>query len=248
MAEGFTGDRIILKDLGFYGYHGVFAEEAKLGQRFFIDLELGFSRDGFVYDRPHREPFLKSARVPGAWNRGYLHPATGVCLIVGDKLYFYFGTWSGLAADHGHMYAGGSTGLATLRRDGFASMDAGAERGTLTTAPVKFTGKYPFVNVAAKEGELRAEIIDLEGNVIAPFTLENCVGSHADSTRERLEWKGVPDLASLAGKAVRFRFHLTHGELYAFWVSPEETGASNGYVAAGGPGFEGPTDQPKTKK
>ena len=41
MTEGFTGDRIILKDLGFYGYHGVFAEEATLGQRFFIDLELG---------------------------------------------------------------------------------------------------------------------------------------------------------------------------------------------------------------
>lgn len=41
MAEAFTGDRIILRDLGFYGYHGVFAEEEKLGQRFFIDLELG---------------------------------------------------------------------------------------------------------------------------------------------------------------------------------------------------------------
>ena len=41
MTEAFKGDRIILKDLGFYGYHGVFAEEAKLGQRFFIDLELG---------------------------------------------------------------------------------------------------------------------------------------------------------------------------------------------------------------
>ena len=41
MAEPYTGDRIILKDLGFYGYHGVFAEEAKLGQRCFIDLELG---------------------------------------------------------------------------------------------------------------------------------------------------------------------------------------------------------------
>lgn len=41
MTEPFTGDRIILKDLGFYGYHGVFAEEATLGQRFFIDLELG---------------------------------------------------------------------------------------------------------------------------------------------------------------------------------------------------------------
>jgi len=41
MAESFTGDRIILRDLGFYGYHGVYAEEEKLGQRFFIDIELG---------------------------------------------------------------------------------------------------------------------------------------------------------------------------------------------------------------
>ncbi|MBE0581117.1 dihydroneopterin aldolase [Devosia sp.] len=46
MSQGFTGDRIILKDLGFYGYHGVFAEEAKLGQRFFIDLELGVDLSG----------------------------------------------------------------------------------------------------------------------------------------------------------------------------------------------------------
>ena len=46
MSDGFTGDRIILKDLGFYGYHGVFAEEAALGQRFFIDLELGVDLSG----------------------------------------------------------------------------------------------------------------------------------------------------------------------------------------------------------
>ena len=41
MTMPFTGDRIILKDLGFFAYHGVFAEEAKLGQRFIVDLELG---------------------------------------------------------------------------------------------------------------------------------------------------------------------------------------------------------------
>lgn len=41
MTAPFAGDRIILKDLGFYGYHGVFAEEARLGQRFFVDLEVG---------------------------------------------------------------------------------------------------------------------------------------------------------------------------------------------------------------
>lgn len=41
MTTPFAGDRIILRDLGFYGFHGLFAEEEKLGQRFFIDLECG---------------------------------------------------------------------------------------------------------------------------------------------------------------------------------------------------------------
>ena len=40
---------------------------------------------------------------------------------------------------------------------------------------------------------------------------------------------------------VRTKF-LKGGELYAFWVSKEASGASGGYVAAGGPGFTEPTD------
>jgi hypothetical protein len=38
--------------------------------------------------------------------------------------------------------------------------------------------------------------------------------------------------------------HVTgpNGRLYSFWVSPDASGASYGYVAAGGPGFTGPTD------
>lgn len=33
-------DKIYLNKLAFYGYHGVFPEENKLGQRFFVDLIL----------------------------------------------------------------------------------------------------------------------------------------------------------------------------------------------------------------
>ena len=36
-------DKIILKGLEFYGYHGVLSEERSLGQRFIIDLELSVS-------------------------------------------------------------------------------------------------------------------------------------------------------------------------------------------------------------
>jgi hypothetical protein len=55
-------------------------------------------------------------------------------------------------------------------------------------------------------------------------------------------WTGVPDLSPIAGEPVRFRFHLTNGRLYAFWVAASREGASRGYVAAGGPGFSTPAD------
>ena len=57
-----------------------------------------------------------------------------------------------------------------------------------------------------------------------------------------MRWKDARDLSAIAGKPVRFRFHLHHGKLYSFWVSPEESGASHGYVAAGGPGYTGHAD------
>ncbi|MFN7919857.1 MAG: hypothetical protein U0Q16_07150 [Bryobacteraceae bacterium] len=47
----------------------------------------------------------------------------------------------------------------------------------------------------------------------------------------------MADLSSLINRPVKFRFYLTNGKLYSFWVSANTSGASNGYVAAGGPGF-----------
>ncbi|ODT69739.1 MAG: dihydroneopterin aldolase [Pelagibacterium sp. SCN 63-23] len=46
MTSPFAGDRIILNDLGFYGYHGLYNEEKALGQRFFIDLQCGVDLSG----------------------------------------------------------------------------------------------------------------------------------------------------------------------------------------------------------
>ena len=97
-------------------------------------------------------------------------------------------------------------------------------------------------NVDAPRGELTAEVLDEQGNVIGPYTRGNAKPVRGDSTRQAVRWEGAPDLAPLAGKPVRFRFHLRGGKLYAFWVSPDESGASRGYVAAGGPGYAGPLD------
>ena len=98
------------------------------------------------------------------------------------------------------------------------------------------------MNVAVKDGELRAEILDSDGKVIAPFSKENSIAISTDATKQRLTWKGMDDLSALIGKPVRFRFHLTNAQLYAVWVSAKVNGASGGYVAAGGPEFTGPID------
>jgi len=204
------------------------------------DVVLGYSRDGWHWSRPDRRAFCPVSDQQGDWNANNVQSAGGGFLVVGDELYFYV---SGRTGRQGNNKAGTlTTGLATLRRDGFASMDADEQGGTLTTRPVRFSGRHLFVNVDNPKGELRVEILNQAGEVVMPFTSEDCTPVRADKTLQPVRWRGVADLSSLAHQPVRFRFHLKNGRLYAFWVSPESAGASRGYVAAGGPGFSSNRD------
>jgi len=190
---------------------------------------LAFSRDGYHFDRPCREAAMSTVDDPEAWNYGNVQSAAGGGLIVGDKFYTYAS---------GRNAREDTTGLYVWRRDGFASMDAGAAGGSLTTRPVTFGVQHLFVNLAAAEGELVAELLDLEDRVLA--TSKPLAG--VDSTLVKVEWADAADLSAWSARPARFRFRLKNAAFYAFWVSPDESGASYGYVAGGGPGFTGPID------
>ncbi len=196
----------------------------------------GFSRDGFYWDRTNREAIIDVSEDPDAWNHSNVQSAGGSFLTVGDQLYFY------TSGRQGRFSGVDSTGLSTMRRDGFAGMQAGQDEGVLTTRAVEFSGKYLFVNVDNLAGQLQAEILDQNDNVIDGFARQNSVSLTTDSTTAQMTWNGGGDISSLAGQPVKFRFYLSSGELYSFWVSPDQSGASHGYVGAGGPGFTGPTD------
>lgn len=252
--EGSTGGRAYIYDLdavayeslmlGLFAIHQRYGDKEK-GQPKKNEIFIGFSRDGFHWDRASRTPLVGISETRGAWNWGNVQPAGGCCLVVGDRLYFYYSGRGGsgrLPKEQSFWDGDGATGVGFLRRDGFASMDAGDPEGTLTTRPVTFQGRHLFVNAAVSDGELCAEVLDRAGTVIEPFTKANCEPIHLDKTQMSVHWKGVEDLSALVGKTVRFRFTLRKGALFAFWVSPETMGASHGYVAAGGPGLTGPTD------
>src|SRR5207342_1346761 len=106
---------------------------------------LGYSRDGFHWSRPDRSAFLPVSENVGDWNWANVQSAGGCCLIRGDRLHFYVSGRQGVPGTN--LPGTCSTGLATLRRDCFVSMDrrdngpavrrAGPiAAGTLTTRPV----------------------------------------------------------------------------------------------------------------
>jgi hypothetical protein len=83
------------------------------------EICVGFSRDGFHWHRPTPAPFIPVSEKQGDWNWGNVQSAGGCCLIVGDELWFYVSGRSGVPGTR--KSGASSTGLATLRRDGFVS-------------------------------------------------------------------------------------------------------------------------------
>ena len=221
----------------------------KVGLPKITELNFAYSRDGFHWSRPDRRAHIRAERWgSGKWDTGYVQSLGNLCTIQKDRLWFYYSGFQGdtnrLSGDwlQNGMYDNGAMGIAFLRRDGFAAMTATGS-GELVTRPLLFSGACVFVNVACPQGELRVELQDAESGAAVPgFALAECRPVSVDSTLHRVTWQDVDTVRALRGRAVRFRFTLSNGALYAFWVSRDGTGRSDGYVAGGGPGYTGPTD------
>lgn len=208
-----------------------------------IDLEIGFSRDGFHWTRDCRTPFLSASRVRGKWDYGYLHNVGGICCVVGDELYIYYSAWSGHSPRLGmDMYAGASMGLATLRRDGFASMRAGNREAELLTGILETNGKFLFINAeSGMDGYIKAELLDETGQIIHGFEVDDCIPLCGSSTKHMVVWKHSSELEE-GKKRLRIRFLSKNADIYSFWFADSKEGKSKGYLGAGGPGLKDAQD------
>jgi hypothetical protein len=100
------------------------------------------------------------------------------------------------------------------RLDGFVSIDAGENTGTIVTRPLLVQGNRLELNMAS-EGSVRVAVLDQSGRHYDGFSLEDCVPLSADDVRAEVRWRGGADLASLAGKVLRVKFELRHTKLFA---------------------------------
>jgi hypothetical protein len=205
---------------------------AKKGIQKRNEVLIGYSRDGYHWSRPSHKPFMGVNESPGAWNWANSQSICGMPIIKKDSLCFYS---SGRRLNLEKKDTQISAGLYTLRRDGFVSMNADGT-GSLTTRAIIFSGKYLFINADIfKEGELKVEVLDENGNELNGYGKADCIPMKENSTKYMIRWQGHDNISEFQNKPVHFRFLLKKGELYSFWVSPGTSGESRGFTAGGGP-------------
>ena len=189
-----------------------------------IQVELVSSRDLLHWQRVADRGLILPRGPDGTWDGGIIWTSNRP-VIVGDEIRIYYG---GLAYPHGGAHytdpgprekkvrVKGGIGLATLRLDGWVSIDAGKEEGTLTTKPLVFKGKGLVINAKAPKGSVAGESLDEAGKPLSGLGKTDCDAFGGDAIRHRVSWRGKSDLRELAGKIVRLRFHLRRAKLYSF--------------------------------
>jgi hypothetical protein len=180
-----------------------------------------------------RQPFIgPSLRDSGAYDLTQIIGPSNA-LVRGDELWFYYtgikyrtaalkfiGTYPGgyWIPRPGFEFDSGAICLAVLRRDGFFSLDASGREGEVLTKPLVWRGSTLWVNVGTRQGEVQAELLDEEGNLIRQgWSRAHSIPATEDGVRLPMRWQNEEDLSELHQQTVRLRFYVRDAELYAFW-------------------------------
>ena len=199
------------------------------------DLHLLFSRDSFSWHRVDRtKPFIANA-PEGAWDC-YMSEMGAAPIFLEDEIRFYYGganlhhDWWQFGESEGMEHpearsgwGGGETalGLATLRPEGFASIDATFREGILGTHPFVSDGSRLVVNAACgTKGFLEIELADAGDNVVPGYARSACDTFAGDSTSHVVTWGGKAALPQeIMAKGAKLRFFSRHCSLYSFKIA-----------------------------
>lgn len=129
-------------------------------------------------------------------------------------------TWSMYATEAYYTGPDSRVRRFSIRRDGFVSLSAGAQSGTVTTIAFKCDANKIQLNYRTTDnGAVQVAVLDSQGAVIPGYEAEksNSGGEplQGDETVASLHW-GDRSLRALRGKTIRLRFELHNSDLFAF--------------------------------
>lgn len=192
-----------------------------------LDVRLLTSRDGLHYEFAGPQPESRPALIPcgefGDWDRFQTRITGAPPICIGDRLYIYYRGFS-TSHDKGgsptDTYFAGAVGLATLRKDGFASLAAGFDGGRVTTRPIRFEGERLLINAQANHfARVCVEVLDEAGGVLPGFSADDCLPMTTNEVAFPIRWRDHADLGQLIGRSVQLRFYLSNAQLYAYRIA-----------------------------
>lgn len=175
------------------------------------DIVLMTSRDGVHWDRRFMEPFIAPGLDGDNWNDRSMTVGVGLLPTGVEEMSLYF-------KEHNRMPTSRMR-RATLRTDGFASVNSTYCGGEMVTKPLVFDGRELVINYATSiVGSIRAELQDEGGTPLPGFGLDDCKPVFGDQVERVVRWDSGGELAALAGKPTRLRFVFDKdADLYSIW-------------------------------
>lgn len=203
------------------------AEAARESERDRLWICIAFSRDGSHWSWPQRRPFLPRGEEGRIGSGMMFTHSQGV--VYEDKIYFYYNGTSELHHESEGPHQSG-LGCATLRVDGYASLQAQSPAGgpaIVLTKMLRYQGDRLLVNADARGGEIKVDLLVEATKVAAnpgdatqqpPETSDPITG---DAPRHVVTWSGNGDLKHFEGVPIRVRFTITgDAKLYSFRFAP----------------------------
>jgi hypothetical protein len=201
-----------------------------------MEVQLLHGRDGLRWKRAMKRRAFLAPRGEGHWD-AYMVSIVNPPIEVGDELRFYYG---GSSFHHDWWLVGKregidhpetldplgcgaefALGLASLRKDGYAGLQANKYRqGIIVTRPLISLGSKLSINArCAPGGSIRVEVLNRFGEVLDECTKDNCDPFTGDSTDHTVTWKGDPVIPAGRGQMLYWRklkIHLRDAELFSF--------------------------------
>jgi hypothetical protein len=164
------------------------------------DVMFMTARGPSKFDRTFREAFIRPGLDKSLWGNRSNYAAWNIVPTGPEEMSIYMTPF--------RRY--------TLRTDGFASVNAGADEAEMITKPLIFKGNRLSLNCATSAGgRIRVEMQSPDGKPLPGFELEKSNQIVGDAIDQNATWKKNSSLASLAGKPVRLRFVMQEADLFA---------------------------------
>jgi len=194
--------------------------DGRIEKELHIDAQLAWSRDGIQWERHPQRPIFLETGIYGSYDWGRVYLNQGV-IEKGDQLYMYY-----RGVDTLHVPQprdGGEFCLATLRKDGFVSLDTPGT-GYMLTKPLLCPGGKLHINAKTEPGGFirvavrRGDGVN-DGDWLEGWDYQSGAIFSGDKTDATVPWNGKEDFGLLKDQAIRLHFWMEKAQLYSFWYN-----------------------------